>query len=50
VTQYYLITNIAYVTLTGGVPDIYGSTDVHLHASAIVLMRDNHVPPRRDQR
>jgi hypothetical protein len=46
-TQYYLITNVAYVTLTGGSPDSYGSTDVHLHASAIVLMRNDHSPSPR---
>jgi len=44
--QHYLITNINNVTLTGGTPDVYGSTNVHLHASAIVLTRDNN-PPRR---
>jgi hypothetical protein len=46
VTQYYLVTNVAYVTLTGGPPDLHGSTDVHLHASAIVLMRDAHAQQR----
>jgi hypothetical protein len=40
VIQFYLITNIANVTLTGGTPDVYGSTDVHLHVSAILLARD----------
>jgi hypothetical protein len=39
--QHYLITNIGNVTITGGIPDVYGSTDVHLHASAIVLTRDD---------
>jgi hypothetical protein len=39
--QYYLITNIDTVTVTGGTPDVYGSTDMHLHASAIVLMRED---------
>jgi hypothetical protein len=39
VIQYYLITNIANVTLTGGTPNVYGSTDVHLHVSAILLAR-----------
>jgi hypothetical protein len=45
-TQYYLITNIDTVTLTGGTPDVYGSTDVHLHASAILLQRDDRAPRR----
>jgi hypothetical protein len=39
--QHYLITNIDNVTLTGSVPDGFGSTDIHLHASAIVLTRDD---------
>ena len=42
--QHYLITNIDTVTLTGGTPNVYGSTDVHLHASAIVLTRDDRAP------
>lgn len=48
--QYYLITNLAYVTINGGTPDSYGSTDVHLHASAIVLARDDHSPQPRGGR
>ena len=39
--QHYLITNIDVVTLTGGMANVYGSTDVHLHASAIVLTRND---------
>jgi hypothetical protein len=44
--QHYLITNIGNVTLTGGIPDVYGSTNIHLHASAIFLTRDNNSPRR----
>lgn len=40
-TQHYLITNIDVVTIQGGTPNAYGSTDVHLHASAIVLTRND---------
>lgn len=40
--QHYLITNIRNVTLTGGISDVVGSTDVHLDASAIVLTRENN--------
>lgn len=42
--QHYLITNIDMVTLTGGTVDIYGSTEYHLHASAILLTRNDHAP------
>lgn len=46
-TQFYLITNISNATITGGIADVYGSTDVHLHVSAIVLMCDPR-PVRRE--
>lgn len=45
--QHYLITNIDVVTLNGGTPDVYGSTDMHLHASAIVLTRDDRAPRQK---
>jgi hypothetical protein len=35
--KFYLITNISTVTIQGGTPNVFGLTDVHLHASAIVL-------------
>jgi hypothetical protein len=41
VTQHYLITNVQTVTLEVG-----DGVDMHLHVSAIVLMRDRDTSPR----